>query len=102
MKKYKRKEEVLVFQWTGDKEIVDTINELLSPINKIHEVEFKVKILEDGEILCLIQKDESRTTSSFLRIGEYMIIDPNEAIFSEFLPISRCSEEFIEKYYTEI
>ena len=73
MKKYRRKQEVVVWIWTGDKSVIDELNEVM----KSHEGygTLSVSLTDDGKILCLSHTRGGGTGTQYIRFGEYFIYD---------------------------
>ena len=96
MKKYRRKEEVLVWQWDGDKSIVDELNEVI----KLHRGygTLEVGLTDNGNILFLSHTRGNGTGSQFIRFGEYIIYDP----INEDMPLSATNDDLISKNYVEL
>lgn len=98
MKEYRRKEVVLAWKWTGDKSIIDNINDTLKSYND----RFKVGVSSDENILYASSKSEDEmdtiTCTDFVRIGEYIVFDVN----NEDRPLGQYSEEWLNKTYEEL
>lgn len=96
MKKYRRKEEVLVWQWTGDKSIIDELNEVV----KSHKGygTLSVCLTDDKKILCLSHTRGGGTGTQYIRFGEYIIYDTN----NEDMPLDTINADFITENYTEL
>jgi hypothetical protein len=98
MKKYRRKETVLVWQWTGDKSIVDEINESMDSYNvKIHP-DCNLKAGIDNDVVYLSHKRGTHTSSSFVYLNDYIVFDPND----EDLPLACYNESWLNKNYVEL
>jgi len=98
MKTYKKKNEVLVFYWTGGKSTIDEINEGVKLYNLEHNSNLKAIYYSDimMEIKCLdlscivnIVKKKNK--------GEYIIFDTTQRI-----PLWHYSESFLKDNYIEI
>lgn len=97
MEKYKRTEEVAVYQWLGDKALIDEINEMLKPFNYSDFV-LEVGISTDENILYTsVQKGEF-TSNDYVRFGQYIIFDIN----NEDRPLVCYDEERLNEKYTKI
>ena len=100
MKKYRKKQEVLVWKWMGDsgacgQSVVDKINKDLSRFNKNDE---KFEAVVNGDILTLSHKIGGHTSNYFLRIGEYAVLDINQ----EIMPLMGCSKEYLNNNYVRL
>lgn len=97
MKKYRSKNEILVWQWTGDKSIVTEIKDVLKEHNNDH-VEFDVALSEDEQILEISTKHGYSTGNEFVYKGQYIIfnIDDYERPFGCY------NGEWLNKKFVEI
>ena len=94
MKKYIRKDEVLVVKWTGEESVIKDIGEHLKSFSNYN---FKLKCSNDNDVLCLSHNDGYGTSTNYCRIGEYVVIDLLRE--SKFFS---CNEEILNKYYVEL
>ncbi len=99
MKRFRKKQEIYVAQWTGDKSIVKDIKSVIKEYNEeMNEEYFKVVI--DDDILCLSYgsyRDGGGVLSSFLQIGEYVVFDYNEDH-----PFFGIDEKYLKEIYVEL
>lgn len=97
MKKYRRKNEVLVWKWTGDKSIISEIHESVAPFVTEH-VDFSVGISKDKKTLTLSHKCGYSTSNEFVSIGEVIIFDIND----DERPFGCYSESYLNKKFVEL
>jgi len=97
MKKYRNKNEVLVFQWTGDVSIIDNINDVLKSYNEKGDCILKVG-LNENNVLYAQCKENDMTSNEFMRLNEYVVFDVNDKIY----PLRGYSEENLNKKYIEL
>lgn len=97
MKKYRSKNEVLVWKWTGDKSIVSEINEVLEQYKTDH-VEFSIVLSDDGQYLTLFTKHGYSVGHEFVFLGHYVIfnLDDNER------PLGCYTGEWLNKHFVEL
>jgi hypothetical protein len=98
MKKFRRKEVVLAWKWTGDKSIIDNINETL----KSYEGKFKAGVCDDENIIYASHTRgegmDILISTDYVRKGEYIVFDVN----NEDRPFGQYSEEWLNKTYEEL
>lgn len=106
-----RKQEVIFVIWDGKDETFDLLSEVMLPKLNIHGERFKFKKIDefDGDIIFAVSETDYRsiTSSSFYRIGEYIVLDysplcqygypiePNERVYI----IKGLEEDVFRKYY---
>lgn len=97
MKKYRSKNEILVWKWTGNKSIIKEINELVKPNNTEH-VKFSVSLSDDEKCLILTTKHGISITNEFVYFGQYVIfnIDDNERPFGCY------TGEWLNKHFVKL
>jgi formylmethanofuran dehydrogenase subunit A len=81
MKKYRKKNEILVWQWTGDKSIIAEMNEALKSFNDKYQGEklsASMTTSNPDDVLGLSHQRGSLTSNEFVDIGEYIIFDIND------------------------
>jgi hypothetical protein len=93
MKKYRRKEEVVVWIWTGDKSVIDEINEVIKSYEGYGTL--SVGVTDDGKILCLSHTRGGGTGTQYIRFGEYVIYDAG----CEDMPLNATNADLIKKNY---
>jgi hypothetical protein len=101
MERYRRKEDVLVWEWKGNHSLVDEINNELKSFNaKYDDYHIKVGIAaSDNTILYIgITEGNALSSNSFVRVGEFVVFD----IHNQYKPIFCCGEEYLEDTYTRI
>lgn len=96
MKKYRRKEEVIVWIWTGDLSIIDELNEVI----KSHKGygTLSVSLTDDKKILCLSHTRGDGTGTQYIRFDEYIIYDSTD----EDMPLTATNDNLIKENYIEI
>jgi hypothetical protein len=98
MEKYRRKEEVLVWQWTGDESVIAEIKQTIEPYGD----RFKVGLSTDVNILAVSTKRNEGydifTSTDYVRKGEYVVLD----FSNEVNPFGQYNEEWLNKKYTKI
>lgn len=96
-KKYRKKEDVLVWKWEGDYSLIKEIGEVLKEYKHL-----KVGVSSDPTCLyaSTTQSDEHDefTSTDFIRVGEYVVFDIN----NELRPIACYNEEWLNKKYVEM
>lgn len=97
MKKYRSKNEILVWKWTGDKSIVAEINEEMKKYNNDH-VEYGVSLSDDKQYLSLYRKHGYSTGTDYVYKGQYVIfnIDDNERPFGCY------TGEWLNKHFVKL
>jgi hypothetical protein len=99
MKKYRRIKEVFIIQWVGDESILKDIQNVLNEINAEYGDEYFIVSIDD-KTLCLLYGlyKYGGVTSSFLEIGEYVVLD----LDNENHPFFGLNETNLNKTYIEI
>jgi peroxiredoxin len=93
MEKYRKKQEILVYKWTGDISIIDEINTML----KTTEYDGLKVELSNKDILCISYESYPFTTKDFASIGEYIVFDTDD-----IRPLSTYNEERFNENFVEI
>jgi len=99
MKRYRRKEEVFVWQWTGDKSIIPEIGKMLERYRGL----LSIGISSSDPNIMYIKQDIGNQVGStwgneFIRLGDYIVFDINN-----FETPLRCyDEKYLNKQYVEV
>lgn len=99
MEKYRKKEEVFVWQWTGDKSIISEIGEKLVKYNG----QLGIGVASsDPNILYLKQEMGNQIGQSwaneFVRLSNYIVLDDN----NYETPLRSYDEEWFNKNFIKI
>lgn len=97
MKKYRSKNEVLVWKWTGDKSIVSEINEVLEQYKTDH-VEFSVSLSEDEQYVTISTKHGYSIHNEFVYNGQYIILNIDDVE----RPFACYTGEWLNKHFVEL
>ena len=97
MKKYRKKQEVVVWIWTGDKSIIDEINNVIKSYEGFGTLEVSIA-LNDEKILCLSHTRGFGTGTQYIRFGEYVIYDSS----NEDMPLSTTNDKLLDENYVEL
>ena len=94
MEKYRKKQEILVYKWTGDISIIDEVNTMLQ------NTEYNGLKLElsNKDILCISFESYPFTVKDFVSIGEYIVFDTD----NDIRPLSNYSESFFHENFIEL
>jgi len=97
MKRYRRLEDILVFQWVGDFAIIDEINNAVESFNKTHEDTLKAgkDIYGDENVLIISHRGEYGMISESVAMNNYIIFDVNEIETS----LGSHSEEYLNENF---
>jgi len=90
MKTYRRIEDILVFQWTGDFSIIDEINDSVREFNETSKFKVKVRTSFDvDECLVISNCHEYGTLSLVVERNNYIVFD----ITDKQMPLNSYSEK---------
>ncbi len=81
MKRYRRIDDILVFEWKGDFSIITEINDSLKSFNETSDYEIKVKIDDDGHLI-ISNCHENGIISLLVDINDYIIFDTTDKLMS--------------------
>lgn len=96
MKRYRRIEDILVFQWKGDFSIVKEINDAVKSFNETSDYSVKVRMsFDDDECLMIYNCHEYGTLGLVVEMNNYIVFDAIETQ----MPLDSYSEKsFNDKF----
>jgi hypothetical protein len=105
MKKYREKEEVLIFKWTGDESVIEKINkEICSKLNEergeqIFSIAKGFEYDTDKEKTIFISEKWNKSSfDTLVRLNDYIVYNKQ----NRDAVLSCCNEDWINKNYVEI
>jgi hypothetical protein len=85
MEKYQYKYDVIIYEWTGDKNIISEITKLIENYPNV-----KIGLTDRDDVIFITQTDGTFTSTSYLYFGDYLVLDFNN------------SENILDKYNSDM